>query len=46
MALDSSIGQLDLAYAVPALSIVKATANSQVSNAEASIHWWGFLIQD
>ena len=45
-AIDSSGSPFDLAYAIPALSVVKASAWAQVSGAEASINWWGVLIDD
>lgn len=46
MALDSSGSPMDLAYTIPALSIVKASAFAQVNGAEMAIHWWGELVDD
>lgn len=36
----------DLIYAIPALSVVKASAWAKVSGAEASVNWWGVLVDD
>ncbi len=46
MMLDGAAAQMPLAYAIPALSIVKASAWSQVNGADCAIHWWGILVDD
>jgi len=46
MALNSSIGQMPLAYKIPALSVVKASAWAETAAAEISVHWWGVLVDD
>lgn len=45
-ALNSAIGVMDVIIAVPALSMVKASAHAEVSGAEISVHWWGVLVDD
>jgi len=39
-------GDIDLAYTIPSLSIVKASCFSDQVDADASVHWWGVLIDD
>ena len=46
MMLDGASAQQPLAYAIPSMSIVKASAWSQVNGAECAIHWWGILVDD
>ncbi len=46
MMLDGSGNQMPLAYAIPALSIVKVSAWSQVAGADCAVHWWGILVDD
>jgi hypothetical protein len=46
MALDGSGVQMPLAYTVPELSIVKASAWALSAGSEVSVHWWGVLIDD
>jgi len=44
MALDGSVGTAPLAFAAPALSVIKASAWAVVSGAEIGVHWWGVLV--
>jgi len=46
MALNSSAVRQDLGYAIPALSVVKASAWTVTINAEVAVHWWGILSKD
>lgn len=46
MALDSAAAMMDLAYAIPALSIVTVSGWTQITGAELSVHWWGVLVDD
>ncbi len=39
-------GNVPLAYAVPALSVVKASGFAIAVAGEASVHWWGVLVDD
>ncbi len=42
----TSAGAIPLAYTIPALSIVKASAFADQTGADTSVHWWGVLIDD
>jgi hypothetical protein len=42
----TSPGDIMLAYTIPALSIVKASAFGDLAGADCSVHWWGILIDD
>ena len=44
--LDGSAAQMPLAYAIPALSIVKASAWSATAGADCAVHWWGILVDE
>lgn len=46
VALDSSASASELAYTIPALSIVKVSGQASVSGAELAVHWWGILVDD
>lgn len=46
MGLNSSGSLADLAYAVPALSVVKVSAWALSVSAEIAVHWWGVLVDD
>jgi len=46
MMLNATYGQMPLAYAIPALSIVKVSAWATQSGADIGCHWWGVLIDD
>jgi hypothetical protein len=46
VALDSAAVPMDLAYSIPALSIVKVSGQADVSGAELAVHWWGVLVDD
>jgi hypothetical protein len=39
-------GNVPLAYAIPALSVVKASGFAIAVGGEASVHWWGVLVDD
>jgi len=46
MYLNRTTLQMPLAYTIPALSIVKASAWAAAINSELSVHWWGILVDD
>ena len=46
MYLNQSTLPMPLAYTIPALSIVKASAWAAAINGEVSVHWWGILVDD
>ncbi len=46
MALDGSGLPMELAYTIPAFSIVKVSAWAEVAGAEIGTHWWGILVDD
>jgi hypothetical protein len=43
-ALDGSVSDMDLAYTIPELSIVKVSAWALQAGGEVGIHWWGVLV--
>lgn len=46
VALDSAAVPTELAYSIPALSIVKVSGQADVSGAELAVHWWGMLVDN
>ena len=41
-----SPGAIPLAYTIPAMSIVKASAFADAIGADTSVHWWGVLVDN
>jgi len=39
-------GELPIAYTIPELSIVKASGFAIATGGEASVHWWGVLVDN
>ncbi len=42
----TSASAIPLAYSIPALSIVKASAFADQTGADTSVHWWGVLVDN